>query len=258
MINKQDIIQQIKRFKENAKGRYFLPIPTTIVSMPTVEDAYLQIGRNASDCKSYYDDIAYREDLYDILSSYGLLHDDAFSVMQTVRKGRSRFVRFDDYPIPNELKEWCMGVKYLPSREIVATALADRVNRISDDESLFREALLDTLPEDTYTPMTFIGATDELIDIKKRIYDLSKSKKFYVEEETKFQINDYDIENIPVKIVPITRQTQSLLPPQDVMCEALSKMILRIPIVILIENKCYTTFEEKILNLLDIGIVCKI
>jgi len=259
MISKKEIIRQMNNFKKSAHGSYFLSIPTTIVSLPTVEEAYLQIGRAASDCKCYYDDIAYREDLFDVLTSYGLSHDDAYSIMQRVRKGLAEKVCFENYSLPQGLKEWCRGVRYLPSREIITTALAEQVNKIADNETEFREALLDTLPEYKYTPMTFIGPSSALLDISKRVYALGISKGFQVEEDVEFQVRDYDVEFKPVKIIAITKQNQPFLPPQKVIYTGLEDMISSgIAIVALIENNCYVELEERTKALLHRGVVCEI
>lgn len=246
-------------FKRSAHGSYYLPIPTTIVSLPTVEEAYLQIGRDASDCKCYYDDIAYREDLYDVLTSHGLSHDDAYSIMQRVRKGLAEKVCFETYSLPQGLKEWCRGVRYLPSREIITAALAERVNKIADNEAAFREALLDTLPEYKYTPMTFIGPGNALLDISKRVYELGNSKGFHIEEEVEFQIRDYDIDHMPVKIIAMTKHNQPLFPPRDVIYTGLEDMISSgIAIVALVESNCYVELEERTKALLHRGVVCEI
>lgn len=125
MLSKQETFYQIGNFKKNAKGCYSLTIPSIIASTQTIEEAYMQIGRNAADCLCFYDSIAYREDLYDVLSSYGLPPADALNIMQKVRKGLASRVKFDDYPIPQTLKNWCQGVRYLPSRKIVITAIAE-------------------------------------------------------------------------------------------------------------------------------------
>ena len=259
MISKQEIIRQMNNFRQNAQGSYYLPIPSTIVSLSTVEEAYLQIGRNASDCKCYYDDIAYREDLYDVLTSSGLTHDDAYSIMQRVRKGLAEKVDFEYYHISQRLKDWCRGVRYLPSREIITTALAERVSKIADNEAAFREALLDTLPEYKYTPMTFISSNDALFDISKSVYALGNSKGFHVEEEVEFQIRDYDVEYKPVKIIAITKHNQSFLPPRNVIYTGLEDMISSgVAIVALIESSCYAELEERTKALLHRGVVCDI
>lgn len=258
-MSKQDIIQQIELFKANAEGNYFLPIPTIICSMPTIEEAYLQIGRNASDCKYYYDGLAYREDLYDLFLSLGLPHDDAFSIMQKVRKGLAEKVCFENYSIPQKLSDWCLGVRYLPSREIVTSALTERVNKIADNEKEFRAALLDTLPEYKYTPMTFIGSNDVILDISRRVYELGNLKGFRVEEEAEFQIRDYDIDYRLVKIITITGHKQASIPQQDViyacMCDLISSGI---PIVALIDKDSMVILEERIRALLHRGVVCEI
>ncbi len=259
MISKQDLIQQMEEFRKIAKGDYYLPIPKTIVSVPTIEEAYLQIGRNSSDCAYYYDGIAYREDLYDILILCGMSHDDAYGIMQKVRKGLSCRINFEGYPIPQKLKDWCLGVRYLPSREIVTIALAERVNRIADNEEEFRIALLNTLPEYKYTPMMFIGATDELFSIRKEIYELSDIKGFLVEEDDEYLVKTYDIENKPVRIITITKENRQWLPTQDVIYEVLSNMISSgIPVVALIEHDCYVSLEERTKALLHYGVVCEI
>ena len=123
MITKQQLIQLMSDFKKNVKKQYSLPIPTIIVTESTVEAAYFLIGRNSSDCKYYYDGVAYREDLYDVLVSFGLTRDDAYGIMQKVRKGIAQRINFDEFNISPALRDWCLGVRYLPSRKIVIDAL---------------------------------------------------------------------------------------------------------------------------------------
>ena len=86
MITKQELMQLMSNFKKKAKEQEFLLMPTLIMTESTIEDAYYLIGRNSSDCKYDYDGISYREDLYDTFVSFGLSYDDAYDLLEKVRK----------------------------------------------------------------------------------------------------------------------------------------------------------------------------
>lgn len=258
MVTKQEVIQLMSRFKENLKGQYYLLIPTIIMTASTIEAAYSQIGRNSSDCKYFYDGIAYREDLYDILISFGISCDDAYRIMQNVRKGIAEMINFDGFSISPALKDWCLGVQYLPSREIVIDALKERINQIEYNDADFREALLETLPEYKYTPMTFIGTIKELQRIKKKIFELKKSKNFLIKENEDFSFMDYDIDYKTVRILTLTTHSLCNLPRGEIIYTSLCDMITSgIPIVALIEVDCYYTLEERLKALLQQGVVCE-
>ena len=259
VITKAEVLQRICNFKENANGHYFLPIPYTITSKSSIVDAYLEIGRGSTDCEFYYDGIAFREDLYDLLISFGISDSTAYGVMERVRKGLGNKVDFDNLPVPQLLKEWCLSVKYLPSRRIVLEALSEKVNNIADKEAAFREALLDTLPRYKYTPMTFIGSIEALNDIKKKIYEIGKKKKFLVDEE------DFETRNIlqnqcAVNLVTICRQDLRNSSSSDDFYISLCKIIEDgIPLVILVERDFnYVEIEKRIKSLLCRGVVCQI
>ena len=260
IITKQEILQQISCFRESSAGQYFMPIPKTIIAATNPESAYFEIGRNASDCKFYYEGVAYREDLYDLLISLEVPHNEAYGIMERVRKGIGHRVDFNVLNIPQALKAWCLSVRYLPSRRMIVEALEERINNISDNDVAFRKALLDTLPKYRYTPMVFVGNIDVLDDIRKKVFDISKKKAFSVENETTFEVRTYDIDYCAVKLITIYKHNLNELPSSEEIYLSVCDMIENgVPIVALIEDDCYqTVIEERLKAILRWGVVCHI
>lgn len=259
MITKKELLEQMLAFKENATEQYSLPILTIIATESTVEDAYFLIGQNSSDCKYQYDGIAYREDLYDVLIALGLEDGDAYGIMERVRKGMAQRINFDEFNISLALRDWCLGVRYLPSRKIVHEAINEIANQNDDCEEEFHDALLETLPEYTYSPMTFIGTMEQLDGIRNKVFALSKKKDLQIEEETDFEIRTCDKEFDGVKIITITGDSLCYPPQADIIYKVVLDMILnRMPMVALVENECsYSAIEGRLRALLWSGVVCQ-
>lgn len=85
------------------------------------EDIYLNIGKYLStineSCNFHY--IYYREDCFEYLIENGYNKNEAFELMECIRKGKHWHKQWEEFAekMSVELYDWAINVKYLPSRK---------------------------------------------------------------------------------------------------------------------------------------------
>lgn len=129
MITKQEAIDAILSFRNSKRAFASTPIQNIMLNADTAEKAYLQIGRGSSDCMSEYNDIAFREDLYDLLIAQGFDEKIADRIMLRVRTGLAHKLNFEELSIDSSLKNWCLGVRYLPPRKIIVDQIPNYLTK---------------------------------------------------------------------------------------------------------------------------------
>ena len=164
MVSKAECFEIIKVLRKKAKnGTLSLQKINDWVSVETLgriieksrntEDAYIKLGKTLAESDSYFEKINFREDCYDYLKERGLKQNEAYSLMEVIRKGQYRFEKYQiqSDKLPQEFYEWAKGVKYLPSRKVVKNMIETKtlyksfvIENYYDD---YYEKLKDSLPE---------------------------------------------------------------------------------------------------------------
>lgn len=129
MICKKECISFLKKQRE--KERLIVTAPNSeidaavfksiIKQSATGEEAYIKLAEILTVADTSFSSIGFREDCYDFLIEQGFNTEDAYALMEIVRKGQYRFDRFQvkSAKLSEAFCEWAKTVKYLPSRKII-------------------------------------------------------------------------------------------------------------------------------------------
>lgn len=135
MICKKECISFLE--KQRAKERLIVTAPNSetdaevfksiIKQSATGEEAYIKLAEILTVADTSFSSIGFREDCYDFLIEQGFNTEDAYALMEIVRKGQYRFERFQvkSDELSEAFFEWAKTVKYLPSRKIIYAIYSD-------------------------------------------------------------------------------------------------------------------------------------
>ena len=147
MLSKAECFEIIKLLRKKAKnGTLYLQMLNDWISVETLsqiieksrstENVYIKIGKMLTEADSYFKKINFREDCYDYLKGQGFKQNEAYSLMEVIRKGQYRFEKYQiqSDKLPQEFYEWAKGVKYLPSRKVIKD--------MAETKTLFKDAII--------------------------------------------------------------------------------------------------------------------
>lgn len=135
MICKKECISFLE--KQRAKERLIVTAPNSetdaevfksiIKRSATGEEAYIKLAEILTVADTSFSSIGFREDCYDFLIEQGFNTEDAYALMEIVRKGQYRFERFQvkSDELSEAFFEWAKTVKYLPSRKTIYEIYSD-------------------------------------------------------------------------------------------------------------------------------------
>lgn len=135
MICKKECISFLEKQRE--KERLIVTAPNSetdaevfksiIRQSTTGEEAYIKLAEALTVADTSFSNVGFREDCYDYLIESGFDKDNAYTLMEIIRKGQYRFERFQvkSDKLSEAFYEWAKTVKYLPSRKIIYEIYSD-------------------------------------------------------------------------------------------------------------------------------------
>lgn len=155
MLSRKECLEIIKVLRKKAKnGTICLRKINDWVDVETlrqiieksrdIEDAYIKIGKAMTESNNHLKKIGFREDCYDYLKEQGFKQNEAYSLMEIIRKGQYRFEKYQiqSDKLPQEFYEWAKGVKYLPSRKVIKDMV--------ETKTLFKSFVIENYYDDYY------------------------------------------------------------------------------------------------------------